>query len=486
LYDFGFAQFASISANSEAAPEYRSRSVLMSGNDYILIFDDVSDSTVEGRFSWFVGTPDSFPYIHQLTPGVKPIYNNQPVTDQGDINLGRLFLKGRYYDGKGDFLTLVTHREDVNVSLRNSVCDVKRGDESDLVFRGDRNIIYSQSGKIFKGTAGIIRYNEASGEYESALFIGDKLGIPGISVQWYQKPGYGGFSIKKSATGYQGFIQVTSPASLQFTLDAKPGKDFVFYLNGIPSPVEISQKNEFIIKVDRGKHSWQWTNAGVIPSAPVIKNTCTADTWSDVKWFPVAGASGYDLQVSTDGENTWLDVANGIEDTRYKLTGLTDGKKVHIRVIARGKGGQSEPSNSYPVYPSSSVPHAPDGLLAVKDGARVNLSWGHILGANRYTLYRRIKGSSEFQEVYSGEEHNAGITLQDTSVIYEFCVTATNGVGESRKSVISDTDESRIINWYPVPGETYRRVTESYEQGYAIWNNWIEQALPVLKYPVEF
>jgi len=52
-------------------------------------------------------------------------------------------------------------------------------------------------------------------------------------------------------------------------------------------------------------------------------------------------------------------------------------------------------------------------------------------------------------------------------------------------SVISDNDPARIINWYPVPGEKYRRVTESYEQGYDIWNNLIEKYMPVLDYPVD-
>jgi hypothetical protein len=171
--------------------------------------------------------------------------------------------------------------------------------------------------------------------------------------------------------------------------------------------------------------------------------------------------------------------------TNYKLSGLTDGKKVHVRIIARGKGGLSEPSNDYPIYPTSAVPHCPEGLWVVKEGSKVNVSWGQILGANNYTLYRRTKGTSDYQTVYSGPERNTAFVLPDSLKVYEFCITATNGNGESGKSVVSDTDENRIINWYPVPGETYRRVTESYEQGYSEWNNLIERNLPVLKYMTE-
>jgi hypothetical protein len=486
LYDFGFAQFASVNANSEASPEYKSRSVLMSGNDYILIFDDLRDDSVEGRFSWFVGRTDSFPYIYQLIPNVKPELINPSPPDLVKTyqNTDVLFSKGRYYDGKGDFLTLVTHKKEVQTFLRDDICEVKRNEAIDLVFRSDKLISYSQSGDVFEGTAGIIRHDKVKNEYEAALFIGNKLGIPGICAEWKQKPAFGGFSIKKNAIGYIGFIQVTGSASLEFTVEGKLDKDFSFYLNELPMPIKITGKKSFIVDLKRGKYTWQWTDVGIIPSAPVIVNAFTGESWSDVEWHPVTGAQDYSVQMSTDGEITWIDVEQGIKSTHYKLTGLTDGKKLHVRVIARAKGGQGNPSDSYPIYPTGVIPHAPEGLRAVTEGHKVSLIWGQILGTNQYTLYQRTQGASDYQKVYSGPETRTTIDLPDSLKVYEFCVTATNGIGESEKSVSADTDENRIINWYPVPGETYRRVTESYEQGYPIYNNWIEQAMPVLKYPV--
>ncbi len=487
LYDFGFAQFASVNANKEASPEYISRSVLMSGNDYILIFDDLMDDSVEGRFSWFVGRVDSFPYIHQLIPDVKPEIINPfpPDLTKTYENTDVLFSKGRYYDGKGDFLTLVTHKKDVQTFLKVNVCEVKRNEAFDLVFRSDKIITYSQSGNVFEGTAGIIRHDLAKNEYEAALFIGDKIGIPGICAAWKQKPAFGGFSIKNNAVGFNGFIQVSEPCSLEFTLEDKPNNDFVLYLNGLPVSIQITENNSFLVDLKRGKYSWQWTNAGVIPVSPVIRNAFTGLSWSIVEWQPVDGALSYNIQISSDAEKSWSDVVQDIKNTQYKLTGLTDNNKVHVRLIANGPGGFSEPSNSYPIYPTSNVPHCPEGLRAVKDGSSVSLSWGQILGANKYTLYQRVKGESVYQVVYSGPDQHALVTLPSTSKAYEFFVTATNVIGESDKSVPADTDENRIINWYPLPEGTYKRITESVEQGYPIYNNWIEQAWPVLKYPDE-
>ncbi|MDR3260574.1 MAG: hypothetical protein LBT78_01925, partial [Tannerella sp.] len=98
LYDFGFARFASALANEDAAPEYRSRSVLMSGSDYILILDDVKDNTVEGRLSWFVEKDEDFPCIHQLVPGIQGVDADiQPSSTPYHKDPETLPTKGRYY-----------------------------------------------------------------------------------------------------------------------------------------------------------------------------------------------------------------------------------------------------------------------------------------------------------------------------------------------------------------------------------------------------
>jgi hypothetical protein len=113
------------------------------------------------------------------------------------------------------------------------------------------------------------------------------------------------------------------------------------------------------------------------------------------------------------------------------------------------------------------------------------LSWGQVLGADQYTLYQREKGTSEYRVIYSGTHCNYNTRLADEDKIYEFSVTASNGNGESARSIPADTDESRLINWYPVPGEIFRRDTESFECGYHEYNHWIEQEMPVLKYPFQ-
>ena len=484
LYDFGFAQFASILANSEAAPEYKSRSVLMSGNDYILISDDVKDNSVEGRLSWFVGKEDSFPFIHQLKPGVKGTDANiQPSVST--YHKDELTTKGRYYDGKGDFLTLVTHKAEIKPVLESGICRIEKPDGAmECVFNDDHALVYNHDGLAFEGSAGIIRQSSDKKSFEAALFKGNKIGIPGIEAQFLDVPEYGGMSLKNTATGFAGIIQLREKTTIRFILNEVP-KGLIFYLDGAAASLSKDGELNYSLRVEAGKHNFQWTNRGVIPASPVVKRSVTGKNWCELEWPAVPGATSYALQKSTNGGITWNTVTKNIQSTHYKLTDLTDGKKLHVRIMAIGKGGISEPSGDYPIYPTSGKPHAPEGLNALKTGNHVTLSWGQVLGADQYKLVQREKGTSDFKTIYTGTNRFASVKLTSSSKVYEFSVTATNGNGESAKSIIADTDENRLINWYPVPGEIFRRDPESQENGYDEYNHWIEQKMPVLKYPYQ-
>ena len=487
LYDFGFAQFASVLANEEAAPEYQSRSVLMSGSDYILIFDHVKDNTVEGRLSWFVDKDEDFPYIHQLIPGIAGVDANiQPSNTPYHRDPPTLPTKGRYYDGKGNFLTLVTHKESIKpVAVAAGTYQTLKPDGStEWVFRSDQNISFDREQKLFEGRAGLIRQSKDGKTFEAALFQGKKTGLPGIAAEWVTVPKHGGMSMKKDASGFSGIFQALETTSVRLILNKKLPKGMVFYLDGQKTELTASGNNVYTLTLPAGKHHWQWTDKGVVPQAPTITKSILGASHCTIGWTFVAGATSYLVEKSMDGGNTWANVAENIRENRYRLSGLTAGTKIHVRVTAQGEGGLSEPSNDYPVYSSNDKPYAPQGLLAVCSGNQVQLSWGQILGVDQYALYQRKKGTTNFQKVYSGDQRATSLHIPDGD-IYEFAVTAINDNGESEKSFIADTDPNRLINWYPVPGEVFRRDTESHENGYHEYNHWIEQEMPVLKYPFQ-
>jgi hypothetical protein len=486
LYDFGFAQYASIQANGEAAPEYNSRSVLMSGNDYILIFDDVKDNSVEGRLSWFVGKEDQYPFIHQLKPGAQEVDSNmQPSKSYYHDDKGALTTKGRFYDGKGDFLTLVSHKEKINPVPDGASFRTQKPDGSvEWVLRDDHNLVFEREKMVFEGTAGLLNHSADKKYFEAALFQGTKIGIPGIVAQFSALPHYGGMSLKNTPEGFSGIIQARKETTVQFSV-SQGANGLVFYLDGKASALKSTGENSYLLTVPSGKHYWQWTSTGVIPGTPQIKGSIIGATWCELEWSPVPGATTYSIQKSTNGGISWSSIAEGIQKTSYKVSGLTDGAKVHLRILATGKGGTGEPSGDYPVYPTGTKPHSPEGLLVLKTGNEVNVTWGQVLGADRYTLYQKVKGTSDFKKVYSGNERKTSIQLSQNQKIIEYSVTSANGNGESAKSSIADTDEQSILNWYPIPGEIFRRDTESAENGYDEYNHWIEQKMPVLTYPFQ-
>ncbi|MGV8094014.1 MAG: hypothetical protein AB2L24_19295 [Mangrovibacterium sp.] len=410
--------------------------------------------------------------------------NIQPSDTPYYKDKGEMITKGRYYDGKGDFLTFVTHREKINPVPDHGAYRISKPDGStEWVFRDDQDLIFNQRQLVFEGTAGLIRQSSDKKTYEAALFQGKKIGIPGMVLELKEIPRYAGMSLKNTAGGFTGIIRLRNESAISFSPETSVN-NMVFYLDGIETTLNKTGINTFTLVVPKGEHHWQWTDSGVIPAAPEIKRSIAGKDWCELEWSSVPGAVTYVIQKSTDKGNKWTD-AGETKNTIDKLTGLDEGKKIHVRVLAKGKGGAGEPSGDYPVYPGSAKPHALEGLIVVKSGDSVSLSWGQILGADQYSLYQRAKGSPEFRKVYSGTGRTATIRLENISGIDEFAVTATNGNGESEKSIPADTDESRFINWYPVPDEIFRRDTESQENGYDEYNHWIEQEMPVLKYPFQ-
>ena len=485
LYDFGFAQFASILAAKGAAPDYKSRSVLMS-NDYILVFDDVKDNETEGRFSWFVGKEDEFPYIHQLKPGVKPKDAGiTPSTSPYHKDATELATKGWYYDGKGDFLTLVTHKKNLSPVFIDGVYRIEKQEEgaTEWAVRNDSPVKFSNVDFLFEGTAGLMKQSKDKNTFQAALFKGLQIGIPGITARFNAEPQYGGMSLQNSVNGFSGTVQVAENTVVRFFL--KEAGKMAFWMDGKEIALKMDAQNSYSVTFPAGAHEWQWSATSVVPVAPEILHSVSGTSWCELTWTSVPGADYYSIEKSSDSGNTWMPAAKQIRETKYKISGLNSDKKVHIRIVAIGKGGASKPSGDYPVYASLLKPHSPEGLTAVKKGTSLQLNWGRILGADNYTLYKREKGTKNFKIVYNGPVTTFSAPLPSDRKIWEFCVTATNGNGESDKSSLADTDEGRLINWYPVPDEVFRRDTESQENGYDEYNHWIEQEMPVLKYPFQ-
>ena len=481
LYDFGFAQFATVKGNKDIAADYVSRSVLQSGADYVVVYDDVTNPGTEGRFSWFTGADDDFPFIQQLLPGAVAVDSDiKPSKSSYHKDPAVMPTKGRYYDGKGSFLTVVTHKAGIKAVKTAFGCTVeKEGGLTDLVFRSSKAVLYEKDGIGFNGTAGLVQQTKAGDA--GAIFAGTLLKAGGVKIELPEN-NQAAVAFETTAAGFNGIFQSRKAETLTFTF-AKT--DAVFYLDGIAQKAAAGRLQ---VLMPEGKHNWQWSKNGVKPQTPTITGTLVKSNAVTLQWNAVAGAVGYEVQLSTDGGITWTTMKDAVKTNSATITELTNGSKIHLRVLAKGQAENSAPSNDYPVYVTNAIPHAPEGLLLDLTTGKTKLSWGTVLGAGTYKLYRRVKSlkaKTVFTKVYEGPLTSFEDQKPAVGVIYEYAVTAVNGNGDSKFSTITDTDPTRFTNWEPKGGEGFRRDTEDHENGFLEFNPFIEDQKPVLTYPVK-
>ena len=463
LYDFEFAQFAQVDANEEVKNFYRSRSVLMSGNDYIVVYDAVNDCQVHGRFSWFNKVDDPFPNIVQLKPGAAfvPSDGGIPI-DQPDQKAGQEFI-GRYYEGNGDFLTLVSHRpvncdRSMYTTVRDFGCLVELQGRKDYVFRSASRIRYREEMVGFNGYAGIVRlYGENCAE--AAVFSGSMISACGVTLHCRSDQEIGAsFSWKHGEL--KGFIQCKEPTEIRLEIPNAQGQRKLFLDGEAAECISNSSRIEF--RVPAGKTFWEWTDLKATPQTPQITGTVFSAGTIDAVWSAASGAEWYRIEKSTDCGETWTVVAETTE-RNCRIEGLENGKKMHLRVRGMNSDRMGNASWDYPVYVTDQIPYAVDGLRVWKGTDGYDVSWGQQLGVSEYCLYRRRKCEDEFHLVYRGKQP----FFHDNTVgAWEYAASAVNGNGEGPLSAVRNTDENGLSNWDPQPEIPFRRYLPSHEYGY--------------------
>ncbi|MBD2847524.1 fibronectin type III domain-containing protein [Paenibacillus sp. IB182496] len=509
LHDFGFAQFAQVNAGPYAQPMYRSRSVLMSGNDYIVIYDEVADMRVFGRFAWFGHQSGPLPDIYQLKPGAAGVAATPglpidkppggPAEGQSHGHRDPGGARGKVYDGYGDFLTVVTHRTTWQPQL-TEVQETPYGarivlsGRTDYVFRDSAEIVMGEESVRFRGYAGIVR-EHASGLVEAALFRGTRIGAGGVELTLADASGNGagagGVSFVIRDSDLTGASHLAGPcqAELSWTGAQRPAPGACLTIGGEPASWETTGEAAIRFLLPAGACAWQWSERPPAPARTIITGTEVSAGAVKVCWAVVPGATGYDVAISRDEEASWesrddaaheaiQESAASLQGIVTTLQGLEDGTKLHVRVRALCAEQAGAWSASYPVYVTAHVPEAPEGLRLSREGAGIRATWGMLLGVERYCLYRRPAGAARWEPIYRGGErtYTDAAAGDDASargdVVYEYCVSAVNGNGEGPLSLPRDTAPGGLIDWDPRPDETFRRDTRSNEYGFSGFDYW--------------
>ena len=419
MYDLGAAQFAEVLAEpGYSTPEYVSRSVLLAGHDYFVLYDDLYNESVKHRLSWFVRRGEEFPNIRIVRPRQVQLTELQTGP-----------TAGRWYDGIGDSMAIVSHRKDITAERAAFGARVRGDGIDDLVFRDPAGVHYDAQGVRFDGAAGIVRRNAI------ALFHGTRIAVPAMMIETLDLDL--GISATLSEDSVSGVYYAAHPSSVLIT-----GKDGTFFVDG---------ERQSMQKLPKGLHHWEITRRQPTPMAPRILRTENSSGGAKVFLSPEASAATYRLSISHDNGRTWRD-AGASAKPEITLTGLENQTKVHVRAVALNADHQGDPGPEYPIYITSTPSLPPEGLHLRLNQGSTEVTWGEVLGVTGYRLYSRTE-NGEWRVIYHGLQR----TFTDTSPAAEYQVSAVNGNGEGRGSRIAVSDPASWRNFDPRPGEPFRR-----------------------------
>jgi hypothetical protein len=467
MYDLGAGQYAELvprrGPGAYAFPEYLSRSVLLAGNQYFVLYDSVADQALIHRLTWFVRKSDPLPQIQLLLGAF-----GSRETQRTEISTAT--SAGTWFDGMGDSLAVVSHRTDVRAEGTAFGCRVTLPGITDLVFRRPEPVHFAEKDLRFEGTAGFIRTTTTGIEF--ALFHGSHLSVPGITFTTPDAElGIGG----RIETGQSPSGKFHAPAATSLSIKSHHfTAGLRLYVDGVAIPSTVNAEG-IEITLARGEHRWEFSATSPTPEAPTILRTENRAGGGRVIVATVAAATRYRLELSHDQGATWQ-TQETRETPLFTVGGLMNEQKIHIRAVALNAHHESAPGPEYPLYVTSAPPPPPDGLRLQLAEGRAVLSWGEILGTTEYRLYARVAGEKIFSLLYRGGErrfvdHRASIhacaplpaptRAWINPGVVEYYVTAVNENGESARSRLANTEPTAWRNWDPKPGEPFRRVTSS-------------------------
>lgn len=483
LYDFGISQFAELLSDNGnykySWPDYVSRSVMLAGTDYFILFDEVGTNwRAAERFSWFNKNGSEFPKITFLS---------DPARKDNWMLAKTLNTQGFYRDNFGSVLTLITHKKrEVEVkggklvssqllnmpdvadfvkskdySLPTGVFAIKTPKSDDIVFRNHSVIHYKGTQDSFVGEAGMIR--RFSDRVELSLFKGESIYADGFGVLLKDKKN-AAIAVSKQKNGeFMGELKTDSLVLLQLEGVISGGRLFV---NGIEKKAK-STGNNLSITLEKGEYKLEYTKEKPFPMESYIVDTEYEKDRVKLYLKSISPCESIRIDVSYDGAKTWKNKGTTSKSIFYLPKESVE--KVHVRAVSVNGKKVAALANEYPVYFNRDLPHYPEGLWLKINENQVGLTWGQILGTQRYRLYRRKQGEDKFYMIYEGKNRafldNSALGVQKAYklpgsldnkgvnrnglVIYEYAVSAVNGNGESPKSPVETSDPSSWRNWYP-------------------------------------
>lgn len=351
------------------------------------------------------------------------------------------------------------------------VIGIRAPQSEDLVFRAGKTLEYLTEQEDFEGKAGVIRRMK-DGSLQLALIRGTKIAADGLGLSMEAGDEVAialTRAVDETLFGTFKALKVT-----KVTLTGVTPKG-TFYIDGVAQPVRV-KAGQAVLTLPAGQHSLEYTAGKAMPLPAEITDVEYEKNHFLIYWQNPNRLKSVRLEVSVDGGKHWETVTTTLHSP-YKLSKDGYKDKIHIRAVAMNGKRAASSAKEYPVYVTGEAPHYPEGIWMKLDDNQVEISWGKVLGVQKYRLYRRVKGEQEFRLIYEGKANcfvdktAAGVCkafampgsldnrLQDRHglKVYEYAVASVNGNGEGALSPVENTDPASWKNWYPAVTLKFKR-----------------------------
>lgn len=270
-----------------------------------------------------------------------------------------------------------------------------------------------------------------------------------VELTWSAPASDGGAAI----TGYR--IETSADGDV-WELEAEDTgtTDRAYTIDGLPNGQAVSFRISAINVAGTGPA----TSAGpatprTMPDAPTGLAAQARDESVDLTWTAPAedggaAVTGYRIEVSLDGGETWSPAVadTGSADPSATVEGLTNGAAATFRVSAINDAGAGAPSGTASVTPRT-VPDAPEPLTATPQDRSVALSWSAPVddggaAVSGYRIEQSVDGGENWTEVSAdtgSTQTSALVTGLENGTAIEFRVSAINEAGAGTAAVATAT-----------------------------------------------
>ena len=174
------------------------------------------------------------------------------------------------------------------------------------------------------------------------------------------------------------------------------------------------------------------------PAAPSSVSVTRGAGSLSVSWPAVEGATGYNVNYTSDGKASWSRALTDHTGTSATIGGTDDAASYYVAVQAVNAAGTSGWTDSAlvpavpPQQPPPSLPAAPSSVSVTRGAGSLSVSWPAVDGATGYNVNYTSDGKASWSRALTDHTGtSATIGGADDAASYYVAVQAVNAAGTS-------------------------------------------------------